>query len=263
VATPQSSSSVIATGTPQNTPTNDTCGYALAGTGLYASALCFVNFATLTGNNMVAATNGCLEMSVPLQGSYTLYFCVSITGTTVVPASLPTYSGAFLGNSCYGATVGCTNGTPFYIGIPGSPALYQRGAGTTVISLTNISVVNQNGVAATGWEAVGVDAETTDNGESISFSSNQPLTVLSNGEAADSASDPVGNACGAGLGLTGSGTTTVTCKGSGTTTSGTAFSTTSGPKNGTTMVWAPSPSSMTITLVGGGLQAGSFGLLLS
>jgi hypothetical protein len=183
-----------------------------------------------------------------------MYFCIGITGTVVKAAPLPTWQNAFLGNSCTGAGNNCTSGTPFYTGIAGEPALYQTAAGTTVITISQISVVNAQGVPATGWEVVGADAESTDTNESISFHSNKPLTIINNGEAYDTTSDPVGNACNSGASLTETPDhLTVTCVGL----------TTAVVKSGTTMVWAPTPQTFTTTLVGGGLEAMAFGLLLS
>jgi hypothetical protein len=212
---------------------------------------------------MLAATSGCLETSAPLPGGYTLYFCIGITGGTVAPSPLPTWQpGAFMGNTCGGST-SCSNGTPFYTGIPGQPALYQtQNDSTTTITISNISATTPTGVPATGWEVVGVDAESTDDNESISFtagwpptwSGNTTLNILNNFQSYDTPSDPVGSACNSGAGLTTSnGGQTVTCVGASTTN----------VKTGTTMVEATMPSTFTTTLVGGGLEAMSFGLMLS
>ena len=259
-AVPEASATNVVGGQQINSSTQAGCGFASEGSGTYASSLCLVDFAALTGNNLLAAEQGCLEMQVTLPGNDELYFCVGISGAPVAPASLPTYPEAFLGNT--------SGGSPFYTNIPGSPALYQNcegsnaacgadnynGDGRTIVTFSGITVVNSNNVPATGWEAVSADAETTDNGESISWTSNTKLYVLSNGFSYDTPSDPVGNACDAGAGLTGSGTDTVTCNGNGTT---------GALKNGTTMVWALTPDTMTATLIGTGLEAVSFGLILS
>ena len=118
------------------------------------------------------------------------------------------------------------------------------------------------GVPATGWEAVGADAESTDSGEYIQWTSNEPLTILPNGETYDTPSDPVGNACNSGANLTynqpiaGSSPTqylNVECVGA----------TTSTVKTGTAMVWAPAPTTFVTQMQGSGLEAAAFGLLLS
>jgi len=260
-AVPAASSGVNAPGKPLAPATTAGCGFATPGTGYYASTLCLIDFSGLTGNNMLAATSGCLETSAPLPGGYTLYFCIGITGSTVAPSPLPTWQNAFLGNTCGGST-SCSTGTPFYTGISGDPALYQTEAGTTTITISDISVATPLGAAATGWEVVGADAESTDSNESISFtagwpptwSGNTTLNILNNDEAYDSPSDPVGNACNSGAGLsTSNGGQTVTCVGLST----------ANVKTGATMVEATMPSTFTTVLVGGGLEAMAFGLMLS
>jgi prepilin-type N-terminal cleavage/methylation domain-containing protein len=274
-AVPQASSGTVPQmGSPINGATTTGCGFAAPGSGTYASNLCLVDFSSLTGNNLLAAeqnqngSSSCLEMTATLPGNYQLYFCVKISGAPVVPSALPTWSQAFLGNSN-------SNGVPFYINIPGQPALYQTcegnkvmttlvagtniencysgtggtpfaaGNGVTTITFSNIVVNNPQGIPATGWEVVSVDAESSDNGESLQWTSDQTLTVLPN-----SPTSQYGNACGGGL--TGSGTTTVTCTGQST----------SGNKTGTAMVVAPTPSTLTIQLTGAGLEGISFGLVL-
>jgi hypothetical protein len=224
-----------------------------------------VDFSSLTGNNLLAAEQGCLEMSVSIGSTgSTLYFCIGITGSAAIaPKALPTWQNAFLGNACTGSTGGgCTNGTPFYTGIAGEPALYQTGAGSTTVNITKITVLNPQGLPATGWEAVGVDAESTDANESISFTADQPVTIIPNGETSDTPTDPVGNACNSGAGLTysdpvplSSPTTyyTATCAGA----------TTSTVKTGTAMVYAVTPKTFSSTFIGSGLEAMSFGLMLS
>jgi prepilin-type N-terminal cleavage/methylation domain-containing protein len=248
-AVPQASAGAGATGAPITNTTTTNCGYANANSGTYAATLCFVNFAPLNNpSNMSQAENGCLEMSVALGQNYTMYYCLSITGTGVsaVPTDPPTYPEAFMGNSI--------NGVPFYTGVPGNPALYQTGSGTTTVNISNIVIVNPQGVPATGWDATMVDDETTDVNESQIWTSNTNLTVIPNAEPVDSPTDPVGNACDAGAGLTGSGTTTVECNGNGTT---------SALKTGTPMVEAESPTWMQAVVYGAGLEAVGFGVILS
>ncbi|MFY9783008.1 MAG: type II secretion system protein, partial [Acidimicrobiales bacterium] len=106
VASPPTSASSIDNGGPITSTTNAGCGYAAPGTGTYASSLCLVDFSALSGNNMVAARQGCVELSVPLPGGSTMYFCIGITGAPVAPYKLPTWTDGFLGNSI--------NGVPFY-----------------------------------------------------------------------------------------------------------------------------------------------------
>ena len=153
---------------------------------------------------------------------------------------------------------------PFYTGIPGKPALYQRvEGGTSTVTFKNISVVSALGVPATGWEAVSTDAESTDTNESIVWSSNVALTVINDGESGQI--QPVGNACQNngqnGIANTpglfyvsGSNGDSIECTGGSTETGNT--------KTGTAMVWAAAPSTFSATLYGGGLEAITFGMLL-
>jgi type II secretory pathway pseudopilin PulG len=260
-------------GTPAGPTSPAGCNFATPGTGQYASTMCLVDFSSLTGNNLLAAEQGCLEMSVALPGGSTLYFCIGITGSAIAPSTLPTWVNGFLGNSCSGASGGgCTNGTPFYTGIAGQPALYQTAPGLTTITFSNIAVVNQQGLTATGWEAVSADAESTDQSESITWTTpaltvngnpEYPLTIMNNGESYDSTADPVGNACSTAntpadyaAGLTeNSSLNQVVCA----VPAGVSI----GLKTGTAMVWAPAPPTLTVQMVGGGLEAIVFGLLLS
>jgi len=256
VATPAVAAAVVDTGSPITSSTLTSCGFASPGSGYYASTMCFVDFTPLTGNALAAATTtgGCLEMSVQLPSAYTLYFCMNISGPTLASNSpplahdLPTWTNGFLGNN--------VNGAPFYTNVPGAPAIYQNVQGATnTVTLSNITVVNPQGVPATGWEATSADAESTDTGESITWNSNVPLTVIPNDQAGyDTPTDPVGNACQSGVGLTGNGTTTVECN---------EGSASAGLKTGTAMVEAETPTTLSATMVGTGLEAVTFGLMLS
>jgi Tfp pilus assembly protein PilV len=272
---------------PLTSSANVGCGYASKGSGTYASALCLVDFSALSANNgalMVAARQGCVELSVPLPGGSTLYFCMSITGAPVEPSALPTWTDGFLGNQI--------NGVPFYSDVPGNAALYQScegdsstcsvtdngsgpqvtntWGGVTTIQITDITVVAPDGNPATGWEFVSADAESTDSGESIQWTSNEPMYDIPNNEPSeDTASDPIGNACNSGAGVSGSytdttGTTQLTSTqifGGSPATSITCSGNSNGTKTGTLMVQSLQPTTMTITMVGTGLEGISLGLL--
>jgi prepilin-type N-terminal cleavage/methylation domain-containing protein len=236
-------------------PTATNCGFATAGTGTYASSLCFVDFTAYDSTKAYSATRatspGCQEMAATIPGtSFIMSFCLSVWGGPVRAASFPTYSDAFLGNT------NTTTGQSFYTGVPGNPALYQSAQGTTTTAnLTLIKVTDGNGTPATGWNLVVGDAETTDQGESITWTADQNLSLLYN-----TPTSAVGNACGdnttppAGtlpVGLTGVGTQTVECA-----------ATQSGFKTGTPILEAPTPTTLTATMVGTGLEGMFIGLLL-
>jgi hypothetical protein len=221
--------------------------------------MCFVDFSALTGAALQAATApspGCLEMSAQLPEAYTLYFCINISGPILASNSppiaepLPTWTNGFLGNN--------VNGSPFYTNVPGSPAIYQNVQGVTnTVTFSNITVVNPQGIPATGWEATSADAESTDLGESITWNSNEPLTVIPNDQTGYA--EPVGNACQNGTDLTSNSTSTeVECYGGNPNTDPGV-----GLKSGTAMVEALTPTTLSATMVGTGLEAITFGLLLS
>lgn len=254
------------------------CGFATPATGTYASTLCFVNFAPWNSQTGASSlTNYCQSGLLPISAAiastpFTLNFCMSISATgpggpitgqtsagpacgvaarsgynDITASPLPTYacppdSEAFLGN----------NG--FYTGVPGDPALYEVTQGSSaIIKISQIEVVSSNGQAATNWELVTGDAESTDPGESIQWTSNQNLSLLPN-----TTNSAVGNACNQTPGqatnttyLSGLGTPSVTCS-----------TTISTDKTGTVMLQATTPNSLTVTLVGTGLQAMFLGVLL-
>jgi len=260
------------------------CNFATPGTGTYAGTLCFVDFTPLNPAQAASTTptSSCPEggqaISAVISGTPdTMSFCLLVVpvvqptpivnntaGSCATAASygpvcagaIPTYfapptSEAFLGN----------NG--FYMGISGRPALYQTTQGeTTTLDITNIKVLDSNGNAATGWSLVTGDAESTDQGESLTWStcssiptgsstcsSSIDLSVLAN-----TPTSSIGNDCGTtggGTSLTGVGTNTVVCA-----------ATVSSDKTGAVMLSAPTPTTLTVSLVGTGLQAIFIGLLL-
>lgn len=267
-ATPEAAAPTLSSGGSNITVTTQAgCNFATPGTGYYASSMCLVDFSNLTGNNLLAAESGCLEMEVNLPGGSELYFCLSISGGPIEPYALPTWENGFLGNSCNAS--GCTAGTPFYTGIGGDPALYQTENGTTTtITISKISVLTAKGTAATGWWAVGADAESTDSGEYIQWTSDQPLLVMSDSSSTtytysqwaanhDSwPSDPVGNAYVNG--------TYLQYVNNAETVKGSVPSQDSiGLKTGTGMVETETPTTFTTTMYGTGKEAMAFGVLLS
>jgi prepilin-type N-terminal cleavage/methylation domain-containing protein len=242
-SSPASAASTVAT-------PNSGCGFATPGTGTYASTLCFVDFSAYNGTPTPCPGSPTLQLiSAPISNTpYTMTFCLSVTGVSADAHSIPTYfspptSEAFLGN----------NG--FYTGIPGDPAIYQTGSGTTTVAITNIRVLDSNGNPATGWQLVTGDAESTDSGESLTWTiPENPGPVLN--LLANSPSSPYGNACAnttfpSGVDLTGLGTQSVTCAAN-----------VSSDKTGTVMLEATTPTSLTVVMVGNGLQAMFLGLLL-
>ena len=205
------------------------CSFAQAGTGTFASTLCWLDLSAYNPNS--ASKPAGQPMTVTLPGGYTITFNLHVSGGPVAATSFPTFTDAFLGN----------NG--FYTGVSGRPALNQTTRGTTTTAtLTGITVTGPGGTPETGYAFVGADAESTDRQESITWTANTPFTLL----------EPVGNACNSGSRLTGVGTKTVTCAATVTNT-----------KTGTAMLAAQAPSSIAQEMVGGGRQGVAFGVLVS
>ena len=293
-AVPAAGSNTASPTPPASTPNQ--IGFATPGTG--NPLLGFVDFAPWAALHSAPPANshcqsGQLYMSAGVTNTaFTLSFCMSVTssqfnancgggcaGTSgqsisgyvtnlgnpnplcspnlqgwndVAAVPMPTYtcaptSQAFLGN----------NG--FYTGVPGDPALYTvEQSSSAVVSFTNIQLLTGNGAVVTNWQLVTGDAESTDTNESITWQSDQKLSLLAN-----SANSPIGNACNSfgqyappaynstPTGLTGVGTTTVKCS-----------STVSEDHTGTVMLQATTPSTLTVTLYAGGLQALFLGVLL-
>ena len=277
VAVPAAGSNTPSPTPPPSTPNQ--IGFATPGTG--NPKLGFVDFAPWAALHSAPPANshcqsGQLYMSAGVTNTaFTLSFCMSVTSSQsgyvtnlgnqnplcspnlqgwndIAAVPMPTYtcaptSQAFLGN----------NG--FYTGVPGDPALYTVAQGSSaVVSFTNIQLLTGNGAVVTNWQLMTGDAESTDTNESITWQSDQKLSLLPN-----SANSPIGNACmsigqyappaynSTPAGLTGVGTTTVKCSAS-----------VSEDHTGTVMLQATTPSTLTVTLYAGGLQALFLGVLL-
>jgi prepilin-type N-terminal cleavage/methylation domain-containing protein len=247
------------------TSQNSNCVFA-TGSGTYTTSLCFVDLSawnSYSGTSSTACPGKGLAISANINRTADiLTFCLNVasvvttTGTAVTgpisgggyngvaAVSFPTYPGAFLGNNGF-YTVANTQ----------APALYQQNSGvgkTTTVTITNIQVSDPSGNPATGWELVTGDAETTDTSESMTWTSDQNLSLIPN-----TPTSPVGNACESVAPaintqyLTGLGTKTVECS-----------ATDSSNKAGTVMLQAPNPAGLTVTMVGTGLEGMFLGVML-
>ncbi|MEO7016605.1 MAG: hypothetical protein ABI130_05825 [Leifsonia sp.] len=224
--------SLIATTQPANAATTTSCGYATAGTGTYARTLCWISMAGY--DPAIAKDPAGQEIAVTILGTngYKLYFTIHQNSNRPPAAtSFPTYTTAFLGRNVGGS----------YTGVPGLPALYQvPGGGDTKLELTDIRVTDIAGNPVAAFSMVGADAETTDTGESLRFTSDKPLRQIA----------PLGTACP--TGFTGVGTTTVVCS-----------SDDAGYRNGLAMLAADNPSQIGIDMLTTQRQGVAFGILLS
>lgn len=130
------------------------CSYADAGSGAYAQTRCWLNF---EGFSHTSGTTN-YPVSIPLPGGYTFTANLRATGGGALSAGFPTWSGSFLGNR------------GFYTGVQGEPALYRQANNTTTtLRLENIAVTNAAGQRVSGYGLVVADAESTDSGESITW----------------------------------------------------------------------------------------------
>jgi uncharacterized repeat protein (TIGR01451 family) len=225
---------VVITAAPESASAATTaqCGYGTGGT--QAATLCWLDMSVY--NFAQSSSVAGQPMTVSLPGGYTIGFTVTtrpITGrpfNPLNPVPFPTWAGAYNGNHAYIAT-------------PGKPALYQTVNGSgDVMTLTNISVTDSTGVPVSGYGFVVADAESTDAPESTTYSSDVPLKQIST-------STPQFPYCGAGL--TGVGTTSVTCVGGQTA------------PDGAIVLQADTPTRISAALAGGGLQAVAFAIVTS
>lgn len=276
-AIPAASAPPSTAGSPIVADTGTSCGFATTdgGTtqnGTYAQTLCLVDFGAYSA--ALGTWPACQEMTSSIPGGYTLSFCVSVKGNGgIIAAGLPTWPGGFMGNVIGGAPfytgMGCPPNTPATTSTGGptpsctKPALYMSNSGgTSYIYINNIILTTATGAPATGWEFVSTDAETTDPGEYLDWTSNEDLKLIPNtptsneGDACDqpSSSNPANPGPG-GTHLTGLGTLTVQCE-------STWQSSGSNPRTGTVMLGASEPTSMTATMQGAGLEGVTFGVLL-
>lgn len=147
--------------------TNGNCVYA----GTVASGLnnvCWLDMA-----NFTAVKNQTQPMSVKLSDSLTMKFNIKYTGgRTLRSAAVPTWDKAAFGHYGY---------TSFPEGT--KPALYQQigqqigsANATSTVELTDIKIVNDDGSEITGnYSFMMADAESTNNNESISFTSSNEI----------------------------------------------------------------------------------------
>ena len=184
---------------------------------------CWLDFSSF--NNTTARSGAGQNFTYNLPDGTTMTFTLRITGPTLTSATSPSWTGAAVGNTAF-------------LGIAGSPILYQTGAGTSVMTISNITLTPPPGSGAiTAYMFVGADAESSNENESLRFVTNGGAwTIL----------DQVGPI---------SGSTYPTISGAGTTT----FTETGVPGTvGAYIVGSTTPTQVVTTMVGGGLQGAMF-----
>lgn len=162
------------------------------------------------------------NFSITLNDGSTLNFNLKVTGAPgIVGKAAPSWTGAAVGNTAF-------------LGIPGAPILYTQAGGTNVVTMSGITIIAAPGApATTAYSVVVADAESTNNGESLSYTTNgSAWTILDQVDPISGSTYPT---------YTGSGTTTFTENG----VAGTV---------GAYIVGTNKPTTVSATLVGGGLQ---------
>lgn len=184
---------------------------------------CWLDFTSY--NDTTARTAAGQNFSYTLSDGATLTFTVKTSGPGITSIAAPSWTGAAVGNTSF-------------IGIPGRPVLYQTGAGSTVITISNILITPPPGApAVTAYAVVAADGESTNNGESLSFTTNgSGWTILDQVDPISGNTYPT---------ISGTGTATFTETGVAGTVGG-------------YIVGSNSPTTVSSTLVGSGLQGAMF-----
>lgn len=187
---------------------------------------CWLNFATYTDTTARSATGQ--NFVYTLTDGSTLRFNLRVTmgtGTAFNAVAAPSWTGAAVGNTAF-------------IGIPGRPILYTAAAGTRLITISGILITPPAGASAvSAYSFVVADAESTNNGESLVYTTNGSAWSL-----LDIVPPISGNLYPA---ISGVGTTSFTVTGAAGTVGG-------------HIVGSNSPTTVTAQLQAGGLQGVMF-----
>jgi hypothetical protein len=192
-------------------------------------AYCWLDFTGYSDTQAQSAAGQPFFFMLADGSSLTLTLHVSTNGASpaLKAAAVPTWTGAAFGNSAF-------------LGISGDPVLYEAQGGSTVhATLSNITVTPPSGVSAlAAYGFVAADGESTNGGETLSFTTNGAAWT-------EMAQIPNGTAY---PGLSGVGTATVTETGIAGTVGSYAFQTLN------------SPTQVSTVMVGAGLQGAIFGI---
>jgi uncharacterized repeat protein (TIGR01451 family) len=213
--------------TPAMAQTTATCSAATSQGTAPATwqTYCWLDF---TGYNETTSRSAAGQnFSYTLSDGAILSFNVKTSGSGLTSITAPSWTGAAVGNTAF-------------LGIPGRPIMYQTGSGSSVFTVSNILITPPPGApAVTAYMFVAADAESTDNSESIQFQTNG-----GNWQLLDQV-PPI------------SGSTYPTQSGIGTQNFLTAGGGATGNVGGY-IIGSTSPTTVTTTLNGGGLQGAMF-----
>lgn len=185
---------------------------------------CWLDFSTYV--DATAKTSAGQSFSYLLSDGATLTFNVRTTSTPpIVSIASPSWTGSAVGNTAF-------------LGIPGRPILYSQAGGTSTFVFSNILITPPAGVSAvSAYSFVAADGESTNQGESITFNTNGAAwTILDQVDPISGSIYPT---------VTGAGTQTFTETGA------------TGIVGGY-IVGSNNPTTVTTTMVGGGLQGVMF-----
>ncbi len=117
----------------------------------------------MSSYNAATVFGGGQAFSIILSDGSVFSFTLSATtsnASTLAAVAAPAWSGAATGNTAF-------------LSIPGRPILYSSAGGTINLTLSNIMVTPPNNVVSTGqFKLVVADAESSNNGESLTFTTN-------------------------------------------------------------------------------------------
>lgn len=164
------------------------------------------------------------NFSFTLSDGTVMSFNLKVSGAAMTAATSPSWSGSAVGNTAF-------------LGIAGRPIMYQTAAGTTTIAISSIALTPPAAGTISAYMFVAADGESSNEGESLRFQTNG-----GNWQELDRAG-PI------------SGSTYPTTTGTGTN----SFTETGAAGTvGAYIMGSTSPTSVTTTLVGGGLQGAMF-----
>ncbi|MBD3746454.1 MAG: hypothetical protein IE932_09615 [Sphingopyxis terrae] len=164
------------------------------------------------------------NFSFTLSDGTVMSFNLKVSGAAMTAATSPSWSGSAVGNTAF-------------LGIAGRPIMYQTAAGTTTIAISSIALTPPAAGTISAYMFVAADGESSNEGESLRFQTNG-----GNWQELDRAGPISGSTYPA---TSGTGTNSFTETGAAGTV-------------GAYIMGSTSPTSVTTTLVGGGLQGAMF-----
>lgn len=121
---------------------------------------CWLNLANYNDATARSASGQALTFTLPDGSVLSLTARVTGSGASSYAAvAAPSWSGAAIGNTAF-------------TGIPGRPVLYTTAAGTSTVTLSNITITPAVGGTSVAYAFVVADAESSNGGESLRYTTN-------------------------------------------------------------------------------------------